>query len=171
MSDLGKDFTVVALGSGAVGSSILNACPELNDTPRGTTQDDGVVLQDQNSSSGLAVSEALFQVPPGDAASDMAVFASVPTSCASFSGDFSGLALAFTAAPLTVSPLGAETTTAMRLTGTTTVSGQQIAIYFDFVIVLHHDTIIVAIVSQTPPDINDTQTFASDAYAKVAARW
>ena len=165
-ADVGSGY--VAQQVSGVGGSWLNACPAVNDTPVGTSADAAIAMTDSHT--GSAIGEALFQLDHSAVAGAMAAYAAGPQDCATFTGVLDGVDFSFTTAPLFVARLG-DDTTAMRITGTATVQGQVITFYFDIVVIQHVNTVIVALVSGLSPDINLTESVASAAYAKVAARW
>ncbi len=165
-ADVGSGY--VAQPVDGVGGAWLNACPAINNTPAGTSADAGIAMTDAHTGGGIG--ESLFQVAHAAVAGDMATFSAAPTDCATFSGVLDGVDFSFTTEPLFVARLGNQTT-AMRMSASATVQGQAITLYFDIVAVQHENTLIVTLVSGLAPDINLTESVASSAYAKVAARW
>jgi hypothetical protein len=167
-AQVGSDYAaqpVVGTGNGA----LLAGCPTLNGNPAGMITGAADALQAPGTAT--AFGDALYQVAPHDAASDMAAYAAVPQDCAAFSATITGIVFHFNTEPLTVTPLG-DQTTAMRLTMTVNPGGGTvITVYFDFVIILYHSTIVIALVSDAAPDIDLTQSTASAAYRNVASRW
>jgi hypothetical protein len=152
--------------------ALLSGCRTLNENPAGVVTDASETLTFAAAPYETAYGEALYQVAPRDAAADMAAFAAVPQNCIEFSAVIARVVFRFYTEPLTLaSSLGTQTT-AMRLTMTVTI-GRKVVLtaYFDFVVILHHDTIIVVLVSNSVPDIDQTQGTADAAYQRVASRW
>jgi hypothetical protein len=104
----------------------------------------------------------------------MTAYAQLPTTCASFSATIDDYPFTFTAASLSVTEHGDETT-ATRLTATAPYGTEVITIYLDLEFILDGDTIIAVIVSNgNEPDIDETQDASADAYTvytEAAATW
>lgn len=173
-ADLGPDFASTGTQGGVIGAGGFNGCDTLNHDPAGTAESASAGFADSASATGLAVTEALFVLSPADMANAMKAYTQLPTDCASFTATLGGLPFAFTAAPLTVTAHGEETT-ATRLTGTTTYSNEVITLYLDMVFMQYRGTIInVIVVNGNTPDIDETQSAAANAYTiytQAAAKW
>jgi hypothetical protein len=166
-ADVGSGY-VAQLVTGPGNAALLSGCPTLNDNPAGVLADAADTLTAAGTETSFG--DALYLVDPRDAASDMAAYAAVPQDCGDFSSVISGVAFHFITEPLTVASLG-DQTTAMRLTMTINTGSLVITQYLDFVVILHHSTIIVVLVSNAVPDIDLTQDTANTAYQNVASRW
>ena len=163
--DLPAGYSSVAVSGAGLGGSSISGCPALVTNPNGVSASATIGLSDAGI--GSTVVESLLQMSTEAAAvQGMAGFATMATSCRSFSGNVEGLTIAFGTAPLAVSALG-DQTTASRMTGE--FSGAAVKIYADVVVVRRGSTLMEILCLGPTADLPFTQHVTREAYATMAA--
>jgi hypothetical protein len=163
--DLPAGYSAAPVSGSGLGGSSITGCRALVSNPNGISASAGTALSDVGT--GSTVVESLLQMSSGaSAAQGLAGFATLPTSCRSFSGNVDGFTIAFATAPLPVSALG-DQTTAARMTGK--ISGTGAMIDVDVVVVRRGSTLMEILCLGLTADTAFTRHVTQEAYATVAA--
>jgi hypothetical protein len=165
-ADLPGNYSVNPVTGSGLGGSMLSGCPPLTTNPAGLIGQAVVSLV--GSANDPTVSEAVLQLSPGDVTQAMAGFTAMPTSCSTFTGVVDNYNVAFGTAPLAITPLG-DQSTAVRITGH--IMGGLASVYADVVVIRHASTLVLVMDVGLTADTAFTEQIASEAYARVAARW
>ena len=162
--DLPPGYSAQPVSGAGLGSSSITGCPALVNNPNGVSASATVALSD--AATGSTVIESLLQMSSqADATAGIAAFATMPTSCRSFSTSVDGFNITLGAAPLRVPAVG-DQTTAARMTGT--ISGTAATIYIDVVVTRHASTLMEILCLGLTADTAFTQHVVHEAYGPVA---